>query len=73
MSGLRRGEPIETPTPGTNAPTGPTRSGVSDARNRRKHERWCGDQFTGGAEGARDQSSPLTIGMEVATERRPKL
>ena len=26
-----------TPTPGEDAPTGPTRSGLSDARNRRKH------------------------------------
>ena len=31
-----------TPTPGANALIGPTRSGVSDARKRRKHGRWCG-------------------------------
>ena len=32
-----------------------------------------GRQSTGGAEGARDHSYPLTIGMEGATERRPTL
>ena len=32
-----------------------------------------GQQSTGGAEGARDQSYPLTIGIEGATDRRPKL
>ena len=32
-----------------------------------------GRQSTGGAEGARDQSYPLTIGMEGGTKRRPKL
>ena len=33
-----------TPTAGAGTPTGPTQSGVSDARNRRKrkHGRWCG-------------------------------
>ena len=47
------------------APTGPTRSVVSDVRNRRKHGRsWGVCLFTGGAEGARDLSYPLTIGME---------
>ena len=30
-------------------------------------------QTTGGAKGARDQSYPLTIGMEGATERLTKL
>ena len=29
-----------TPTPGADAPAYPTQSGVSDARNRRKHGRW---------------------------------
>ena len=31
-----------------------------------------GFHSTEGAEGARDQSYPLTIGMEGATERKPK-
>ena len=31
-----------TPTPGADAPTDPTRSGVSDAMTMRKHGRWCG-------------------------------
>ena len=34
------------------APTGPSRSGVLDARSRRKHGRWF--YSTGRAEGARD-------------------
>ena len=38
----RKGGPTGTPTPGAGALTGPTLSGVSDARNRRKHGRWCG-------------------------------
>ena len=66
--GRRKGGPTGTSTPGADAPTGPTQSGVSDVKNRRKHGRWCG---TGS--GARDQSYPLTIGMEAATKRRPKL
>ena len=36
------GGQIRTPTPDVDAPIGPTRSGVSDASNRRKHGRWCG-------------------------------
>ena len=32
-----------------------------------------GRQSTRGTEGAKDQSYPLTIGMEGATEKRPKL
>ena len=32
-----------------------------------------GCQSTGEADGARDQSYPLTIGIEGATDRRPKL
>ena len=32
---------IGTPTPGADALTCPTQSGLSDARNRRRH-RWCG-------------------------------
>ena len=31
-----------TAMPGADAPTGSTHSGVSDARNMRKHGRWCG-------------------------------
>ena len=38
----RKGGQTGTPTPGADAPTGPTQSGVSDARNRKKHGRWCG-------------------------------
>ena len=38
----RKGEPTETAMPCVDAPTGLTRSGVSDARNRRKHEWWRG-------------------------------
>ena len=37
--GRRKGRMIGTSTPGMDVPTGPTRSGVSDARNRRKHGR----------------------------------
>ena len=61
---------IGTPTPVANAPTGPTQSGVSDARTPLTG---VGRQSTVEVEGARDQSYPLTIGMERATERRPKL
>ena len=35
----RKGGPTGTPTPGADAPTGPTRSGVSNTRNRRKQGR----------------------------------
>ena len=53
--GRRRIGSIGTPTPGADAPTGPTQSGVSDARNRRKHGRWCEILYsTGGAQGAKD-------------------
>ena len=45
VGGRRKEGPTGAPTPGTDAPTGPTRSGVSDARNRRKHGRWCGVLF----------------------------
>ena len=38
----RKGGQIRTPTPGADARTGPYRSGVPDARNRRKHGQWCG-------------------------------
>ena len=41
--GQRKGVPTGNLTLGTDAPTGPTTwSGVLDARNRRKHGRWCG-------------------------------
>ena len=40
--GRRRIGSVETKTPGADAPTGPTQSGVSDARNRRRHGWWCG-------------------------------
>ena len=40
--GRRKGGLTGTPTPGAAAPTCPFRSGASDARNRRKHKRWCG-------------------------------
>ena len=36
------GGSIGTSTPGADAPTCPTRSGMSDARNKRKQGRWCG-------------------------------
>ena len=38
----RKGGQTGTPVSGTDAPTGPFRSGVSDARNRRKHGRSYG-------------------------------
>ena len=41
--GRRKGGPTGTPTSSVDAPTGPTQSGVSDARNRMKYGRWCGD------------------------------
>ena len=63
-----------TPTPGADAPIGPTRSGMSDARSRRKDGRWCGVLIhRRGAERARTQSYPITTGMDVATERTTKL
>ena len=70
----RKGGPSGTPTPGADAPTCPTRSRVSDARNRRKHET-MGFYSTGGEEGARNYyySYPLSIGLKGATERRTKL
>ena len=40
--GRKKARSTGTSMPGTDAPTGSTRSGVSDARNRRKHGRWCG-------------------------------
>ena len=40
--GRRKAGSIGTPMLGADAPTGPTQSGVSDARNRRKHGCWCG-------------------------------
>ena len=36
----RKGGQTGTPTSGTDVPTGPSRSGVSDARSRRKYGRW---------------------------------
>ena len=42
VGGRRKAESTGTPTPGAEATIGPTQSGVSDARNRRKHGRWCG-------------------------------
>ena len=38
----RKGGQTGTPTLGADDPTDPTRSGVLDARNRRKYGRWCG-------------------------------
>ena len=40
--GRRKAGSIGTPTPGADDPTGSIQSGVSDARNRKKHGRWCG-------------------------------
>ena len=40
--GGRKAGSTGTPTPGADAPIRPSRLGVSDARNRRKHGRWCG-------------------------------
>ena len=40
--GQRKEGPTETSTPGADAPMGPTRSGMLNARNRRNHGRWCG-------------------------------
>ena len=42
VGGRRKAGLTGTPTPGADAPTGPSRLGVSDARNRRKHGRWFG-------------------------------
>ena len=39
--GQRKAGSTGTPTLGTDGPIGPTQSGVSDARNMRKHGRWC--------------------------------
>ena len=40
--GRRKGGPTRIPTPGEDALTGPTRSGVLDARKRRMHGQQCG-------------------------------
>ena len=48
------------------ASTGPTQSEVSDARKRRKNGWWV--LIHRKAEGTRDQSYPLTIGMEGVIE-----
>ena len=40
--GERKAGSTGTPTPGVDALTGSTESGVSDVRNRRKHGRRCG-------------------------------
>ena len=57
------------PTPRVDDPIGLTRSGVSDTRNRTKNMDGAeGFHSIGGAEGAWDQSYPLTIGVEGATE-----
>ena len=50
----RKGGKTGTLTPVADAPTGLSRSGVLDARKRRKHGRWLGFHSTGGAEGTRD-------------------
>ena len=73
VGGGRKADLTGTPTPDADAPIGPTWSRVSDARNRRKHGRWCGKLIRRRGRGARDQSYPLTIGMEVPSERRTKL
>jgi len=52
----RKGGPTRTPTLGADAPTGATWPRMSDARNS-----GVGLYSTGEAEGARDQSYPLTI------------
>ena len=42
VGGRRKAGSTGTATPGVDAPTGPTQSGMFDVRNRRKHGRWCG-------------------------------
>ena len=56
--GIEEREVKQTLTPGTDAPTGPTRSGVSGARNWIKHGRCCGVLLQ---RRARDKCYPLTI------------
>ena len=56
VGGQRKGEQTGTPTPGADAPTGSTRSGVSDARKGENMDGGVGFNSTGGAEGATDQS-----------------
>ena len=51
------------------APTRPIRSGVLERGTRENMDGGVGFHSKGGAEGARDQSYPLTIQMEGATER----
>ena len=41
LGGRRKGGPTRTPTPDANRSTVSIRSGVSDARKRRKNGRWC--------------------------------
>lgn len=57
----------------TDAPTDSTRSGVSDAGNRKNMDGGVWFYTTEWVEGAREQSYSITIGMEEATERRTNL
>ena len=43
--GRRKAGSTGTLTPGADAPIGATRTGVSAAKNKRKHGRWCGVQI----------------------------
>ena len=55
-------------TPGADAPTGPTRSGVSMRGTGENIDSGVGLHSTRAAEWAKDYSYPLTIRMEGATE-----
>ena len=69
--GRRKGEPTGTPKPGADAPTGLPQSGVSDAKNRRRHGWWCGVPIH--RRGIRDQSLPLKIGMNGNNSKKTKV
>ena len=71
-AGRRKARPTGTPTPGADDPIGPLVELGQGCRMRRIEENMDGGvgfQSTGGAERARDQSYPLTIGMEGGAER----
>ena len=71
--GRRNGGPTGTRTPGADAPQVRLGQGYKMRRIGENMDGGVSYQSTGGAEGARDQSYPLTIGMEGTIERKTKL
>ena len=67
--GERKGGPTGTPSPGAGAPIFQLGQGYRMQGTGENMDDGVGFQSTRWAEGARDQSYPLTIGMEGAIER----